>query len=561
MKRIVLTLILTATGLLAQTATTIYDIQSGAVAVDTEVQIKGVVTAGSGETPDGSTAFYVQDGTGAYSGINVFATGYSVSRGDSVDLTGTYAEYYGKSEIKDVTALTVINSGNALPAAEVLTLNQSDWELWEGVLIQVQNVSVLDPDEGYGEWSVTDGTDTLYINNAGSYTYVPAAGDQFVSITGPLNYSYGNYKLIPRDDRDIVVIGPPRISNLAITPSSPVDGEDVTVSATILDDGTFSAEVVYDAGSGEVNVAMSNVSGDSYEGVVPGQAAGTTVTYFVTATDNDANTGYSDTLSYVVLSAGGVITPIADVQDTSGTAFAADTSSLYGQEVTISGIVTAEFWGSSSNRYLFVQDAEGPWNGILVFEYGGWDNFAFQSSEGVVNSVAEGDSVTLTGTVDEYKGMTEITDVTEFIIHGPAVNMISPAAVTPGQIMTGGTDAEAYEGCLVGVSDVTVDNPDLGYGEWSVTDGTNSVRVDDKWDYFYWPAQDQALAEVVGCLDYTYGDTKIQPRLARDVVEKGAVRIQRIQQVLYSDLLKAGFDEESDMSYMVGDTVTVVGIV
>ncbi len=50
--------------------------------------------------------------------------------------------------------------------------------------------------------------------------------------------------------------------------------------------------------------------------------------------------------------------------------------------------------------------------------------------------------------------------------------------------MTGGTDAEAYEGCLVKVDSVTVDDPDLGNGEWLVTDGTNSLRVDDIWDYY-----------------------------------------------------------------------------
>ena len=51
--------------------------------------------------------------------------------------------------------------------------------------------------------------------------------------------------------------------------------------------------------------------------------------------------------------------------------------------------------------------------------------------------------------------------------------------------------------------------------------------------------------------------------MARDVVEAdGApVRLQRIQQVLYSDLIAAGEDEESDISYMYLDTVTVEGIV
>ncbi len=308
---------------------------------------------------------------------------------------------------------------------------------------------------------------------------------------------------------------------------------------------------------------MTNTSGDTYEGTIPAQAAGTTVTYSVFAVDNEGNSSSSDDeYSYTVLPSGGAITSIYDIQYVSdpGTD---DASPLDGATVTISGVVTAEFWGGSSNRYLYVQDAVGPWNGIVCFEYDGWDGFDFSTSAGTVHSVAEGDSVTVTGTVDEYYGLTEIVDVTEVIIHGPAVNMISPSVVTPGQIMTGGTEAEAYEGCLVKVDGVTVDNADLGNGEWSVTDGTNSLRVDDIWDYYYFPESGQALAGVAGVMTYTYNNAKLEPRLARDVVEAdGApVRLQRIQQVLYSDLIAAGEDEESDISYMYGDTVTVEGIV
>ncbi|SVA38285.1 uncharacterized protein METZ01_LOCUS91139, partial [marine metagenome] len=236
-----------------------------------------------------------------------------------------------------------------------------------------------------------------------------------------------------------------------------------------------------------------------------------------------------------------------------------DASPLNGQEVTISGVVTAEFWGSDQYRYMHVQDAEGPWNGIVCFNYGGWDSFAFVDDDGSsVTGPAEGDSVTLTGTVEEYNNLTELIDITEGIVHGPANGSISIVNVATGDV------GEAHEGCLIEVEDVTVDDPDLGYGEWSADDGSGSVRFDDKWDYFFYPEQGQNLAEVEGVVDYGYGNYKIQPRLARDVVEADdteTVRIQRIQQVLYSDLIKAGEDEESDISYMDGDTVLLEGIV
>jgi DNA/RNA endonuclease YhcR with UshA esterase domain len=77
-------------------------------------------------------------------------------------------------------------------------------------------------------------------------------------------------------------------------------------------------------------------------------------------------------------------------------------------------------------------------------------------------------------------------------------------------------------------------------------------------------------------MTYTFGDAKLEPRLARDVVEADGdfVRLQRIQQVLYSDLMKAPEDTRSDSSYMAialhgnpwtpptgSPTVTVKGIV
>ena len=82
-----------------------------------------------------------------------------------------------------------------------------------------------------------------------------------------------------------------------------------------------------------------------------------------------------------------------------------DASPLNGQEVTISGVVTTEFWGGG-NSHLYVQDASGGWNGIIVYQSGGWDEFDFSSAQGTVHSVAEGDSITLTGTVNEYYGLT-----------------------------------------------------------------------------------------------------------------------------------------------------------
>jgi predicted extracellular nuclease len=53
-----------------------------------------------------------------------------------------------------------------------------------------------------------------------------------------------------------------------------------------------------------------------------------------------------------------------------------------------------------SQWLLFVQDANEPWSGIKVYEKN--------------RQVAEGDSVTVTGKVAEYYGLTEITKHNRF---------------------------------------------------------------------------------------------------------------------------------------------------
>jgi predicted extracellular nuclease len=553
--------------------------EARALAEGTIATVRGIVTTPNYQSTN--TEYGLQDAT---AGITIFLYGemLTMNVGDSVEVTGELDEFNGKFEIvpSGASGFTIISQNNPLPAFQVITVASlvANGEDYESELIRINGASITS-----GSWP-TSSSVNLDISDDGGTSTVTMRIDSDMDIIGnpepadPFNVQgiagqYNDYQILPRYYTDFSPAGavPPTIGSIAIEPSSPTEADDVTVSAAITDDGTIaSATLTYNTGSTDTDVTMSNTTGDTYTGAIPAQAAGTTVTFSITAVDNEDGVTTSAESSYLVISTGGEITAIHDIQYTTDSS---GDSPLDGQTVTISGIVTAEFWGSDDNRtsstydgddhkFMAVQDAEGPWNGVVCFESGGWDTYDFSTSTGIVHSVAEGDSVTVTGTVDEFFNLTQVVDVTEVIIHGPAVNMISSTVVSPGQVMTGGTDAEAYEGCLVTVENVTVDNADLDNGEWSATDGTNSVRVDDIWGYYYFPVSAQALAEVTGVMTYTYSNAKLEPRLARDVVETGVTRIQRINQVLHSDLLKVADDNVSDMSYyMEGETVTVEGIV
>ncbi len=250
----------------------------------------------------------------------------------------------------------------------------------------------------------------------------------------------------------------------------------------------------------------------------------------------------------IMLSSFGVapaqITPIKDIQ------FTADESGdspMVGETVTISGIVTGEPYAFGGDNY-YVQDAEEAWSGIAIYDPG--------------RQVAEGDSVTLTGEVSEYYNVTQLSKISDFRIDAEGVFGIEPMPAATGDLGTGGTLGEALEGCLVRVENAAITNPDLGYGEWEIDDGSGPCRVDDKAEYYFNPSKYDTVVSLTGIHDFSFYERKIQPRLAFDIIEEGPyTRVQRIQQVRYSDLMKTPVDNVSDFTYLDGDTVSMRGVV
>ena len=104
-------------------------------------------------------------------------------------------------------SVTKVSSG-AAPAAEALTLPIADPEPWEGVLVQFKNVSVQSSpsEDTYGEWELTDGTNTFWVDEKlydASEDFMLGVGEEFASITGIMNYSYSKYKIAPRSKADL----------------------------------------------------------------------------------------------------------------------------------------------------------------------------------------------------------------------------------------------------------------------------------------------------------------------------------------------------------------------
>lgn len=215
-----------------------------------EVTVSGIVTADTTDIQgDGfniGPQVYLQNGTTPWSGIQIFGIeADDVRRGDKLTATGIVNESFGVTRIGTLdmgVQLSQNGTGLEIPLPLIISTSEVNSltggtlpaESYEGVLVKIENVTVLDanadgnvdgPDEGsggsrnYGEIYITDesnvqmrlelqdGTHDFHnfwdasLENIGTRI---ETGHTFESITGILFYSFSNYKLVPRKNDDFV---------------------------------------------------------------------------------------------------------------------------------------------------------------------------------------------------------------------------------------------------------------------------------------------------------------------------------------------------------------------
>ncbi len=182
-------------------------------------------------------------------------------------------------------------------------------------------------------------------------------------------------------------------------------------------------------------------------------------------------------------------------------------SEYNGQSVTVRGIVTAINRGSS----LYIGDPEGgPWSGLYVY-HGNTSNL-----------VELGDMVDLTGTVDEYYDLTELTNVTSANI----ISQNNPIPITPlltSDLPYNNNSSEQYEGVMVRFNDVQIKSNLDSYGQFKIADSSNVQAMVD--DVLYVPQASQIVVnewwyQIQGVVDYhSVAGYKILPRDANDMIK------------------------------------------
>jgi hypothetical protein len=322
-------------------------------------------------------------------------------------------------------------------------------------------------------------------------------------------------------------------------------GDPVTISAEITDqDGTItSAKLNYRKNMGTYNeLPMTNISGDTWQAIIPAQNDSSLIDFYVWAQDDDNNeTIYpsdpKNRFFYLVLDR-----PLT-VQDVQYSPLGGGFSGYNNYQVTVRGIVTADTTdiqgdGQYTFPAVYIQNATGPWSGIWI-------------SGTETLSRRRGDDVEVTGTVKENFSVTRIEGIDDpaniniYSTQNPLPEAEQISTATVDKLTNGSVQAEQWEGVLVQYDDVTVTdenadgNPGPGgggnsnFGEMFVADASTQdtrVELQDGTHQYHNVWEDSLITKPIriqtgytfeamrGILFFSFGNYKLVPRKDDDFI-------------------------------------------
>jgi hypothetical protein len=473
------------------------------------VTVEGTIFVAKGSFNTGSQYIQAADG-----GIQIFNYTTMGALGDSIQVTGTVKNQFGEIELDPVSTFSLISHPGE-PAPIVKTVSQLvhwtgapprvyDYES-VGRFLRVTGTVATAPTSyvltDNKQFSIAAGGDTLIIyvsKNTGIDVTGVAIGDLY-QIDGACVKYNALAELKPRFQTDMVenpASPAPAIENVTSSNYHPLSTTALTISADITSGGgTISSATLYwrnsagDSLGAYTAAAMTLGTPPSYSGVIPTPHSGIRVDYYVSATDNVAQTTLSPATaptSHNELAVG--FTTIYNMQYVDPNAVSQSSPYRY-KVVNLEGIVTYSTGEAGAISKFIMQTATGgPFSGALVYD-----------GTGTYGAVYTGDRVQVGGRIDEYLGCTEVLpfrkpDAVVAGSVGAPVTVLSysnplPAAmrvatkVLGDRVLTDGNGylGEAYETCRVRTwTSLVLAAPPLPSRRFTITDTgvlADSVRV------------------------------------------------------------------------------------
>jgi DNA repair exonuclease SbcCD nuclease subunit len=145
--------------------------------------------------------FFICSSSGSpWNGIYVYDNEQNVAVGDSVIIEAEVYEYYGFTELTNLEYCNIISSGNQLPEPVITTTQNADsQENLESVLIEIHDVYVTQTYDEYGEWKISDGSESCYIGigffDLQEFGFPLVLDYPFAAVKGIMSFEWGEFKL------------------------------------------------------------------------------------------------------------------------------------------------------------------------------------------------------------------------------------------------------------------------------------------------------------------------------------------------------------------------------
>lgn len=170
-----------------------------------------------------------------------------------------------------------------------------------------------------------------------------------------------------------------------------------------------------------------------------------------------------------------------------------------GNIVTTKGVITGIVKYGSARHSFFIQDSAKAWNGIYIYNTND-------------STLAIGDSVEVTGTVDEFFNTTQIGFVSNITVLNSGNTLPMPVANT-----TLSANNEEWEGVLINVTNAECTSNTVGNGMWEINDGSGGLKADDDIFFYHLTAVVGTYYDVTGIGHYSFNEYKILPRDFNDI--------------------------------------------
>jgi DNA/RNA endonuclease YhcR with UshA esterase domain len=499
------------------------------------VTVQGVVYVIAGTYNSGT--HYIQDATG---GIQFFQAGTGLQIGDIVEVTGTVSTFSGEIQIGN-PSITLLGTGpEPTPIPATPTEIKSDYE-WVGNFVAVTGFVTA---RG-GNWFElgTDLAEDLYVyidSDTGIDISGVDVGDEYL-VKSPVANFNGSIQLKPRMQSDLIENPSgdtaPIIENIRAVNYVPLASEPIVIRARITDDdGIVSANLYFRNSDSEnpgpwQSVAMVDIGGDLYEGVINPPHPQRQVDYYLEATDTGSQTvtnpGAAPEAFYSIAIG---LTSIYTVQYVDP-AEESQSSPLVGKVTNVKGVVTAGTGQvGAPSRFVIQEQQPGPHGG---YAFGGL--FVFEGT--ATNELFRGDLVEIGGTINEFFGLTQILPH-----NGDAVNLVAFGAELPEparvntRVLADREDnlGEAWECVWVKTYAAQVVTEINAFGEYNISDTgavADSVVVRPYATLSYEPVLGDVVL-VEGFMEFAFGQFRLVPIADEFVTLTGMTPVQDTPTVL-----------------------------